>query len=232
MHTIVRQTHLVPELVGFVDPDNEQLRTGFIGNLEQIEDIVRINQVDELIFCAANISSQEIIRTMLHFTDSGIEFKIAPPESLSVIGSNSNDTAGELYVLHFNTLSRLLNRRKKRLLDILMSFVFLIFFPVLIFVVWNPAGMFRNILHVLIGSTSWVGYYKSTGGHHPGLPRIRPGILTPHDLYNRPCGQEDEIEQINLMYAKDYRIVRDIRIILKGFRHIGRKSAIVSGIDS
>lgn len=230
--TIIRQTNLIPELAGFVDPENRQLRAGFIGNIGQIEDIVRINQVDELIFCAANISSQEIIRTMLLFTDSGLEFKIAPPESLSVIGSNSNDTAGELYVLHFNTLSRLLNRRKKRLLDILASFTFLILCPVLIFLVRNPAGMFRNILRVLGGLNSWVGYYKSTGGHHPGLPGIRPGILTPYDRYDKPCQKDEDTEQINLMYAKDYRIISDIHILLKGFRNIGRKSVIISGADS
>ena len=66
----------------------------FIGNIIQIRDIVEINKVDELIFCAKDMTSQSIIKTMLQFTDKNIDFKIAPPESLSVIGSNSINTAG------------------------------------------------------------------------------------------------------------------------------------------
>lgn len=232
VHAIVSQAQVIPELVGFVDARNDLLRQGFIGNIGQIEDIVTINQVDELIFCAASISSQEIIKTMLHFTDSGIEFKIAPPESLSVIGSNSHDTSGELYILHFNTLSRIRSRRKKRLLDILMSTAFLVLVPVWIFVIKDPAGMFRNILYVLIGLSSWVGYYKSTGGQHPDLPRIRPGILTPHDLCNLNAKEKGTNEQMNLLYAKDYKIIHDMRIILKGFRHLGRRPAFIQSIDS
>jgi lipopolysaccharide/colanic/teichoic acid biosynthesis glycosyltransferase len=172
---------------------------------------------------------------MLHFTDSGIAFKIAPPESISVIGSNAIDGSGELYVLHFNTLSRILNRRKKRLFDILLSFVFIAITPVWLLLVKKPAGMIRNIVYVLSGLSSWVGYYRSTGGDHPGLPEIKPGILTPYDLLKGTAITTPDDEQVNLSYAKDYRVVHDLQIILRGFTNLGRNPAIPintnSGID-
>jgi O-antigen biosynthesis protein len=232
VYSLIGQTQVTPELVGFVTPDNSSTKTDYIGHIEQIEDIVRINQVDELIFCAADISSQQIIRTMLQFTDSGIEFKIAPPESLSVIGSNSHDTAGDLYVLHFNTLSRLLNRRKKRLFDIIISFTLFILSPVLLFFVKEPTGLFYNIMKVLPGFLSWVGYYQSTGGQHPGLPKIKPGILTPYDLHREKGLKGKTDEEVNQQYAKDYRIIHDLQIIIAGFRHLGRKPVVFSGNDS
>jgi O-antigen biosynthesis protein len=225
VYSIIRQTHVVPELIGYVSPGSERISSDFMGDLSQIEDIVRINQADELIFCSASVSSQQIIRTMLQFTDTGVEFKIAPPESLSVIGSNSNDIAGELYVLHFNTLSRLLNKRKKRLFDIMLSLLFLPACPIMLFSVRNKPGFIRNIFSVLTGITSWVGYYRSTGGEHPGLPKIRPGILTPADMSRVPYESDDDLtEQVNLSYAKDYRIRNDLRIIMNNIPLLGRRA--------
>ena len=93
--SIVQQTQVVPELIGYVDPAEGRVLPGFIGHIGQIDDIVQVNRADELIFCAGDISSQKIITTMLKFTDAGVDFKIAPPESLSVIGSNSSDSIGE-----------------------------------------------------------------------------------------------------------------------------------------
>jgi hypothetical protein len=37
---------------------------------------------------------------------------------------------------------------------------------------------------------------------------------------------------MNLLYAKDYKIIHDMRIILKGFRHLGRRPAFIQSIDS
>ena len=224
VYSLIKQTQVVPELVGYVSPGDNIPSNGFIGHIDQIDDIVRVNQADELVFCAASVTSQKIIRTMLQFTDSGVDFKIAPPESLSVIGSNSNATAGELYILHFNTLSRLLNRRKKRLFDIFMSVILLVTYPFLIFAVKNPGGMLRNIFSVLAGFTSWVGYYHSVGGDHPGLPPVKKGVLSPRDMTRQSVITEEMIEQINLSYAKDYRISHDLTIVLKNVKSLGRNA--------
>ncbi|HEX2396325.1 MAG TPA: glycosyltransferase, partial [Bacteroidales bacterium] len=225
VYSIVKQTHVVPELIGFVNPGKERADSDFVGNLSQIEDIVRVNQADELIFCASSVSSEMIIRTMLQFTATDVEFKIAPPESLSVIGSSSNDTAGELYVLHFNTLSRIQNKRKKRLFDIVLSLLLIPASPFLIFLVRNKGGFIRNIFSVMFGINSWVGYYKSTGGEHPGLPEIKQGILTPFDMNSIPA-DSGHAEQLNLSYAKDYRIRNDIKILINHIPLLGRRPVV------
>ena len=221
--SIIRQTQVIPELIGFVDPVENRVIPDYIGHIGQIGEIVRLNRADELVFCGRDISSRQIITTMLQFTDTGLEFKIAPPESLSVIGSNSNDTTGELYILHFNTLSRVLNRRKKRMLDIALSLLFLVISPILLPAVNDRSGLIRNVFSVLFGINSWVGYFQSTGGNHPGLPCIRYGILTPMDAAPDLIGEEGLTEKINLNYAKDYRIMNDLNIIMKAVRQLGRR---------
>ena len=155
---------------------------------------------------------------MLKFTDAGVDFKIAPPESLSVIGSNSSDSIGNIYVLHFNTLSRKLNRRKKRLADIALSLLFVVISPILLLLVKNRSGLIRNILSVLTGIHSWVD--SRSMEETIRLPVIRPGVLTPMDG-NRFIPSEDGIaEKNNLNYAKDFRIINDLNIITKNFREL------------
>ena len=62
---------------------------------------------------------------MLDLTQLDIEYKIAPPESISIIGSNSIHTAGDLYVVNINSISKRSNKRKKRVFDIGFALNFL-----------------------------------------------------------------------------------------------------------
>ncbi len=221
--SILRHTQIKPELIGYVSPDDSFDNKTFIGSVNMIEDIVGINKADELIFCARDMTSQTIISTMLKFTNAEIDFKIAPPESLSVIGSNSINTAGDLYVVHFNTISRSINRRKKRLLDISLSLIFIIVYPLIAFFIKKPVEFLKNIFSTLAGIHSWVGYHPSHGLHHLSLPPLKPGILSPAYKLERLNPDDETLDKINMLYAKDYNIWNDLSIIWKGFRFLGSK---------
>jgi len=223
VYSILKQTQIKPELIGIVNPSEKIKKTEFIGNISQIKDIIEINKVEELIFCAKDITSHSIIKTMLQFTDTNIDFKIVPPESLSIIGSNSIDTAGDLYVLNFNAISRSLNRRKKRIFDIGTSIIFVIFSPFFVFFVKNPFRYFLNIFVVMIGIYSFVGYYGTVGGKHTNLPYLKKAVLSPLDGLNRKIDNNILIEKINMLYAKDYKIINDLSIVIKGLKNLGRK---------
>jgi len=218
---LLKQTDINPEIAGFVSPDKNEQGKNFIGNLNQIDEIIRINSIDEIIFCAKDVSSQAIIGCMLELTSKNIDFKIASPDSVSVIGSNSINTAGDLYTISLNLISKVSNKRNKRLLDVLISLSFLIFSPFLLLIVNKKAGFFRNILSVLSGSLSWVGYYKIAPINIHDLPKLRNGVLTPFDLPS-VSGIKDNPDKINMNYAKDYRILNDLTIVLKNIKNIGR----------
>ena len=74
---------------------------------------------------------------MLTLVSSGVDFKIAPPESLSIIGSNNIDTAGDLYMIEVNSISKPNNKRNKRLLDVVASLLIIAFSPILFFIQEN-----------------------------------------------------------------------------------------------
>src|SRR5262249_53617566 len=106
----------------------------------RLADIAEVYRADEIIFCAHDISSQKIIASMSQITGREIEFKIAPPESMFIIGSHSVENPGELYVGDVNAISKPVNKKNKRLINILVAFFLLGASPVLIFFKKNPSG--------------------------------------------------------------------------------------------
>ncbi|HKK61234.1 MAG TPA: glycosyltransferase [Bacteroidales bacterium] len=217
---VLSETQIKPELIGYVSPD-EVYDTPFLGSVSQIDEICRVHQVDEILFCAENITSQRIIDIMTRLTNAPVNYKIAPPESLSIIGSNSINTSGDLYTIHFNSIGKKPNQRSKRLFDILVSILLLVSFPVWFFVVKRPLNAWYSLLLVFIGMRTIVGYETSVMGHSIDLPALRKGLLSPA-TNSRMINQSDEkTDRLNVMYAKDYKLSNDLQILIKGFRYLG-----------
>jgi O-antigen biosynthesis protein len=154
---------------------------------------------------------------MLTLVSSGVDFKIAPPESFSIIGSNNIDTAGDLYMIDVNSISKSNNKRNKRLLDIGVSIVAIVFSPVLFFMQENKANYFLNCFNVLFGFYSWVGYGKIMD---KSLPEIKRSVLSPSMLLDSDM-DSNKMKLANLRYAKDYKIENDIVMIWKLRKNIG-----------
>lgn len=221
--TLLRTADMNPGFIGLVSVDDSQLNNdGFIGNIDQINDIINIYKIDEVIFCAKDIPARKIIDKMSEFSATETEFKIAPPESLSIIGSQSINTSGDIYIIELDSISKTNNRRSKRFLDIVVSLLFLPLSPFLIFIMKRPFGFVKNIFFVLFGRLSWVGYDKTHAKDLNMLPGIRPGVLFPADVIKDKNITSDTAERLNLLYARDYKIINDLNIIWKGFRDLGR----------
>jgi GT2 family glycosyltransferase len=207
---LLKETHVNPSFVGFVSAEINGVHNPFyIGKINQIDEIIKVHQINEIIFCAKDISSQFIINNMLTLVSSGVDFKIAPPESLSIIGSNDVDTAGDLYVIDVNSISKSNNKRNKRLLDIGISLMAIVFSPILFFIQEKKSNYFLNCFNVLFGFYSWVGYGKITD---KSLPEIKRSVLSPSMLLNDEI-DTNKMKLANLRYAKDYRIEKDLMMI-------------------
>jgi len=215
---LLKETRINAGFVGFVsNNDNGVKHPYYIGNFNQVNEIVDVHVINEIIFCAKNISSQNIIEKMLTLVTKGVDFKIAPPESLSIIGSNSIDTAGDLYVIDVNNVGKPENKRKKRLYDLMASSVLLILSPVFIFFQKNKLNFIANCFKVWLGIYSWVGYGKAP---RKDLPEIKPSVLTPADAQNGGLS-DDKINLLFLSYSKDYTIEKDVKIMWTSIRLLG-----------
>jgi GT2 family glycosyltransferase len=207
------------KISGVTKPEFEKFN---LGSVEKFREVIEVYGIDEIIFCARDIASNRIISFMSEITSREVEYKIAPPESMFIIGSNSMDNAGELYVIDINSISKWTNRRNKRMLDLTLSIFFILVSPLLIFLQRRPAGLFGNMISVLSGNSSWVGYAREESIQTSMLPKIRRGILHPLDAQRSPDLDEQTINRLNSLYAKDYQIYSDLHIIWKGIRSLGR----------
>lgn len=218
---LINQSPVKTSYIGIVNPsDQDIVPKGFAGNIGRLKEMVEIFGINELIFCGKDLSSSEIMNQMMRINHPELEYKIAPPESLFIIGSNSIQTSGELYVIGLNSIDKPVNRRKKRALDISISLILLIIFPFTFFTK-SPFQAFKNIVNCLIGQYTWVGY--STGKGSETLPNLKKGILNPLDPFSKLGFDEMTEIQTNILYAKDYRLSNDLSIIFHSFRSIGRK---------
>ena len=219
VEALIKQSGVQSEFSGYVTTNGSEDSNNFIGNLEELPEIARVHKIDEIVFCSRDIPSANVIRSMVALSAMNVDYKIAGPESIAIIGSNSIDSAGDLYEVHFNSIANELNRRNKRLLDIIASVFFLCFIPVLLFIVKKPGKFLLNIFMVLSASYTWVGYNQNERNNT--LPPLKKGIVSIATKRKSEELDSEVMARMNLLYAKDYSITIDISTIFKKIKYLG-----------
>jgi len=173
---------------------------------QHLQDLIRIEHVNEVIFCGANIDLPQIIDLMAGLKTTGVEYKIAPAEGDYIIGSNSILSSDALYLDSLDTISTESCRRNKRMFDIGTALLALLLSPLLFWFQKRKKNYFGHCLTVLAGRRSWVGY---TG---------RNGIFSPADLFNSPS--ESTRERLLLRYMRHYKTSTDAAIVLRNWKNL------------
>jgi len=219
---LIRKTDPAAGVAGVITPEPEEDFPGLIGHLGQMREITSIYQINELIFCQKDLSAKAIIDLMTGAAPGITRYRIAPPETLYLVGSGSIHSSSDLYLFSLNAITSPANRRNKRLLDLLASVLLLALWPLMVLIQKSPGGFFINCFRVIAGKRSWVGYHaEQDTAQHPALPAIRPGIFHPADGIRIPITDAEMIQRLNLLYARDYRIHTDLLILWKNIRKIG-----------
>lgn len=211
---MLKQSNATNQLLGFVSVDEE---TGdeLLGTVERLEDLCEVYKIEEVIFCAKDLSSSEIMSWMAQIQDSDVNFKILPEKRYFVIGSNSKNTSGEFYTeeIRFN-LGNDYNHRKKRLFDIGIASGLLILCWLVLPVAKFRKNYFRNALDVILGKRTWVTYDRTVSVAH--LPNTKDGIFFVTDEVRRAALTKDMRDKLNFLYAKNYSVEQDLTVLFKG----------------
>ncbi|MFO8067350.1 MAG: glycosyltransferase [Bacteroidales bacterium] len=216
------KTHSNPAFVGLVSSNSDiENDDNILGSFEHIKEITEVYKIDEIIFCGAEVAPQDIIDKMSELSQMQVSFKIAPPESMYVIGSNSIDTFEDMFMLNINAVNKPANERIKKLFDIIMSFGLLVSLPLNIFFVKKPGGFVKNLFAVLFGRKTWIGYHPSPDNKK--LPKLKPSVLNPADAFKAKTFEKKTLENLNNLYAREYKPENDLSIFIKAFRELGRR---------
>jgi GT2 family glycosyltransferase len=220
VESLLKQSHSNLDKLFFVSPSEEK-NQHFIGTLNQLDQIIFIHSIDEVIFCSKDIPSKNIIQWMLKMNNKPIDFKIAQPDTLFLIGSNSIHTNGELYTLNIYNINSISNKRLKRLFDLLISLSLILFLPFIIWKYKNKSSFVKNLALCLIGKKTLVGYEVKLNDQTHLKSGIQKGILSPSD--NLPFINQDVTEKLNLIYARDYTIWKDLEILQKSWKKLDKQ---------
>jgi O-antigen biosynthesis protein len=100
---LLSHVNIKPEQIELIYPSAIDIPEPFVYNLSKIEQLIKEKRIDEIIFCARDVASEEIIKQMKKLTPTGVAFKIATQGSNTVIGSNSSRTSGEIYTIKIDS---------------------------------------------------------------------------------------------------------------------------------
>lgn len=215
--TVLRQVNYAPEVSGRIDPSGDS--PGALAPMQDMRQLLYVTNVNEVIFCINGLKYSDVFRQM-QLCGPNYEYKIHLPGGQSFVGSNSSATSGDLYTIdrRFN-LSDFSQVRNKRMVDIAASFILLVLYPALLFLVKKPFALLGNCILVLTGKNTWVGYTEGVSVAH--LPKVRKGIIYPYNILDGYEPAEKVKNNLNQVYAQQYSPGMDVGYILKNYRHLG-----------
>lgn len=206
----------IESIIGVYIDENYEEASG--SNL-QLNEIIQVHTINEIIYCAKDVSAKDIIEGMTKIESQDIEFKIAQPNTSYLIGSNSIDNSGDFYALNFSALSKPENIRSKRLFDFFFSIILLLLSPILLVIIKFKVKFISNLIRILSGKKSFVGYLNQSDGTKTNLPKIKPGILEPFSISEELS--IDKKEELNLLYAKQYSFIFDFEVLVRKWKLLG-----------
>jgi hypothetical protein len=208
------------DYLGYVSVEPNKEDNHYLGEVSQLSELVSFFGIEEIIFCSKDLAASQIIEWMGSNSQQDILYKIVPEESLFIIGSNNKNTPGDFYTIEINLkLAKAFEQQKKRTFDIAASILMALLSPLLILFVKQRSNYFHNILQVLIGQKTWVGY--ASADNIKLLPQIKSGVLSPLDAQRGKSINPVTIQKLNFLYAKDYSIEKDLLIVMKSIRSMG-----------
>lgn len=209
--TLLEQTYPHIESIHHIEVNDHDSAAKL--NTHQLDEMLEIHRLNELIFSAKDLSSRHIIEIMVSTSAAKLEYKIAQPETSYLIGSNSIDTAGDYYTLHFDALEQATNKRIKRVFDLLLSLILLVLSPLLCLFFKKPLQFFDNLFGILTSKHTFVGLNmdQSNRKYH------KKSIVRPYywNAENQP--------ETNLRYTKNYDALTDFKSILKNYRSLDQQ---------
>jgi hypothetical protein len=213
---MLQHAGMTERILGRVSKDSTGATT-VLGNIEQLPDLVKKYQVKEIIFCENGLSFKEIISS-IHALPGTSRNKFHASGSNSIVGSDSKNTSGDFIANASNyKIGMPLQRRNKRLLDIIVSILFILAIPMLIFIKKSGAAFYKNVFAVLTGKKTWVGYAIDTSS----LPMVKEPVITsttlPKALNDLPA---ESLQKSDEWYAAGYTAMTDLKKLSKGFKYL------------
>ena len=214
--SLLQRAGAVRNFLGRVSPGEEG--GDAVGRADNLAVLVGLYRAEEVLFCGADLEMSRVQGWMSRI-GPGVQYRILPEASGSIIGSHRSDRRGTLYTIDATQrISEPGQRRAKWLFDRGTALLVLVLSPLLLWFQRRPGACVANAVRVLFGRRSWVGYHPADG-RRGSLPRLRPGVLYPGA--GRSVHDAETVHHLNVLYARDYSAAEDWRILWANRRALG-----------
>ena len=207
--------------LGFVSINDFSFKKDALGNISALKEIVKLYKPDDLIFCAATLPYQSIIKNFEQLQSHKINLSILNPESEILIGSTDKNARADFDERQNYKIATRAARRNKRLLDVLLTLSIFIFSPILFFIGFKRARFFvSSAWEVLKNKKTWAGYI---GDATTDLPFLKSSIF-PNAHLNLKIDSlpyESTKSKLNVLYAKNYSIQADLSVFFQALKKFG-----------
>ena len=215
------------DVLGFVDSTMERVgrkisEVPIVGSYENIAKVAKEYRISDMIVSPQSISYSDILQMIGTTREQSITFHLVPSTLDVIIGKGSVDSLDQVPLVQISyNIGLPLHRLTKRLFDLAISGLLLIsVYPILrLFKLPSEnarVGFIAGLPSVFRGKRSLVGPSVPSNSSDQGYLYIgKQGLTGMVQLQgNRPLSR-DEIDQLNLYYARNQSVILDIEILLK-----------------
>lgn len=211
---LLRKEMMEEWLLGRLSPqagDQEAL-----GSLETLPALTSRLGIRRVIFCIGELRLAEVLPVMQACRKQPIRFLFHACGSNSMVGSQAGASGASIITPFVSyAIARPYQQRMKRVVDLVMAFLFLITLPLHLLLQPRLSRFLQNIFLVLRGKRTWVGYAVPL----QQLPGIRAGVIT--SIGNTAMVSAVVKEQADKRYAKQYDWWEDVRTVIRYYRQLG-----------
>ncbi|HCN05322.1 MAG TPA: hypothetical protein DIS79_06850 [Bacteroidetes bacterium] len=190
----------------------------YIGTLDYLHKIVRENDIDEVICATNGLTDEEISSLHRSVTLNDASFHLAHEYAALLAARVIHDVSGIEPTIRTSPLLMFRNRTVKRLMDILVSVLVLL---------WYAPGLILGVRRIRSSAASWFAVlrgHKSCVGLVPDGKRRqagKEGIIGLAHFGITTNVSEGTIENLNDYYVEHFTLALDVEILLK---HLFRRS--------
>lgn len=226
MNKMKRRVDTDYNILGYISVIGTDFKNGYIGNLNNLNDIITVARVKNVIFAKDELSNQQILDMMWSLRNQNLYFKIITSDRDIILGKSQLDKIDDIYLMQIEyNINKKINIFVKRIFDLVLALVFMIFvypFVLLNLRVFDTDQQHHKFLKkillipkVIKGSLSFVGRATwdtaSAGKQFVGKNGLT-GLVQINYYKNL---SREEIDYYNFYYAKNQSLALDLEIMLK-----------------
>ncbi len=218
------------DVVGLIDKDHKRIGekisdVEIIGSIDTLSKIIREKNITEVIFASDFLPYNEILSIVATNQVQNVHFHLADKNYDFIISKKDVLELNELPLIQIEyNISMPVHRFIKRIFDLLVGFTLLCTiypFVLLRFLVSKKQNNLLYLFKVIKGKYSLVG--RPIGSRESGIYLGKEGLTGIVQINKNKNLTEEEVERLNIYYAKNQNIWLDIEILIKTIQNFLRE---------